>query len=126
MLFKMDINVMWSSVWKDHLAKNASNRFWCGNCLEEKLSNSCIPMSIESPILRVIMDPWQERMGLFMGTSIYLKRLWNDLIKGLPYQGCFVIWSNLKEIFSRMIPLQIWGCITAAWRPTTPVNIFSI
>lgn len=51
---------------------------------------------------------------------IYRNKFWNDLIKDLPYQGCFLIWSIRKEMFNSNMPLQIWGSMIAAWRPTTP------
>lgn len=50
----------------------------------------------------------------------YLSKLWNDVMKGLPNHGCFVIWSMRRDIFNRSIPLQICGFVTAAWRPTSP------
>jgi len=52
--------------------------------------------------------------------SVYLSKLWNDLIKGLPNHGCFLMWSKRKDIFNNIMPLQICESITAAWRPTTP------
>lgn len=52
--------------------------------------------------------------------KFHLSKFWNDLIRGLPYHGCFLIWSIRREMFRMTIPLHICGCITAAWRPTTP------
>jgi hypothetical protein len=52
--------------------------------------------------------------------SVYLSKLGNDLIKGLPNHGCFFMWSKRKDIFNNIMPLQICESITAAWRPTTP------
>ncbi len=55
-----------------------------------------------------------------IGSNFHLSKLWNDLIKGFPNQGCFLIWSIRRDMFRRIMPLQICGAITAAWRPTSP------
>lgn len=104
---------------------------WNFTCSRILLTDSGVAIALKKSFPTAVFL-WRtefEVLGVFMqniilhrGTSIYRKKLWKDRMKGFPYQGCLFICSILKEIFNRKIPLQIWGCTTAAWRPTTPVK----
>lgn len=101
-----------------YLTKNVPYWVWCGNCFEKEFAKSSIPAA------RISMSRNEQRVILAKSSKpkyiIYLSKFWNDFIRGLPYQGCFFTCNIRRDIFKRIMPLQITGSITAAWSPTSP------
>lgn len=68
----------------------------------------------------ILEKPYTHLEPKNISNLIHLSKLWNDFIRGLPYHGCFFMCNIRRDMFKRIMPLQIAGSMTAAWSPTSP------